>query len=145
MGRVIKFRVRDKETKKLVCCYSSGLYFTLDTGQLYTKGGINVTDNYLIEEFTGLTDKDGKEIYEGDILKTPYEYNVSQFALYSEDKAGFYIGKVHYTPSRGFIQTYVIDHDELNESIEKRSNLEIRSTYTEVIGNIYESPELLEG
>ena len=105
-------------------------------------------ENYITiadRQYTGLKDKNGKEIYEGDILETPYEYNGSEYTN-QDDEAGLYRGKIHYRPSKGFIQTHVIMFDDYEEADtwSKRGDLEIRSSYTKVIGNIYESPELLE-
>lgn len=96
-------------------------------------------------QYTGLKDKNGKEIYEGDILETPYEYNGNEYTN-QDDEAGLYRGKIHYRPSKGFIQTHVIMFDDYEEADtwSKRGDLEIRSSYTRVIGNIYENPELIE-
>lgn len=70
-----------------------------------------------VVQFTGLTDKDGKKIFEGDIIKTKNKFpdGTDHEAKVVADLDDFYL-------------MWCIKH-----SIE-----------TEVIGNIYENPELLE-
>jgi uncharacterized phage protein (TIGR01671 family) len=72
-----------------------------------------------IGQYTGLTDKNGKEIYEGDIIKT--FTNGSPF-----------IGEVYYEDAQWFGA-----QDYLGYAIEFGK--------AEIIGNQYENPELLEG
>jgi len=73
-------------------------------------------------EFTGLKDKNGKEIYEGDIVKIHRGYAIPSGVVYwNEDSAGFGV-KHHYYDN-------YVDLD----------------TVETVIGNIWENPELLEG
>lgn len=80
-------------------------------------------DECEIMQFTGLTDKNGKEIYEGDILsdeKGGYgivEYCQPQFVAWADGK--------HFALAGGKINMF-------------------RLEYTEVIGNIYENPELMQ-
>jgi len=58
MNRPLKFRVWDLT----VCKYIEGWPFYV--------GEINFGDEVIIEQFTGLHDSDGKEIWEGDLLES---------------------------------------------------------------------------
>ena len=84
-----------------------------------------ITDENTIGQYTGLHDKNGKEIYEGDIVK----------ALIS---GRWFVGKVIYEHSGFTID--VMNNKELEFG--RRGIIE---HWTEVIGNIYDNPELLGG
>jgi len=121
--RDIKFRAWDNYnsgfiddfyfgTNGSIIKYSSaqGRYYELNKG------------NYVICQYVGLHDKNGKEIYEGDIVQWDY---------YKKKR----IGKVAYS-GVGF---WVIGClDVLSELFARYKNLE-------VIGNIYENSELVNG
>ena len=84
--------------------------------------------NLIIEQCTGLKDKNGKLIYEGDIL----DFAFRKYADYED----FYIGKVFfYNASFNVITTK--DNQELPVGWLAQEDVEI-------VGNIHESPELLE-
>jgi len=102
-------------------------------------------DGVELMQYTGLKDKNGVEIYEGDVLETPFEYTSSHPYSDEEDSSGKYRGLTHYRPSKGFIQIRVLELNDDDDCWRKRRDLEIRQSYTKVIGNIHENPELLNG
>lgn len=83
-----------------------------------------------IGQFTGLWDKNGREIYEGDILKVYYYGKSKVFGVVRFDEARFYID----------------DEFMRNELKVKAPMTELFSHYQfEVIGNVHDNPELLKG
>ena len=83
-------------------------------------------ENYEIMQYTGLKDKNGKEIYEGDIIK-----------IYAKGLGGEAIGKIVY-------DEYDLAFVLRNEEEELSECLWYAEQQIEVIGNIYDNPELLE-
>lgn len=79
--------------------------------------------NYDWVQFTGLTDKNGKEIYEGDIVQL---YGFSDKYKISYGNGCFYLEGIE-----DFTQDIMFSYQESNK--------------VEVIGNVYENPELLKG
>lgn len=125
MANRFNFRVWDKNNKKMVYPNGNG-YFNLknDTvidgnGELFDLVCQETVEDCILMQSTGLVDKKGKEVFDGDVIK--YE-DIIASVVYFKDKARFVL------------------EDNYN-SIEDCDN-EYMKTY-KVIGNIYENEELL--
>jgi uncharacterized phage protein (TIGR01671 family) len=124
----IKFRAWDKEEE----CFgdTKGLVMNLN-GELVTEGewaGEIVTfptHPYIFEQFTGLKDTNGVEIYEGDIVKDVITGLIFSIT-WNDDRARYeYTG--HYSKNQ---HSWNLDCD--------------RAMEFEVIGNTHENTELFE-
>lgn len=129
---VPKFRAWDKDSK--VMRSWKDLILTKDDGDDFWL--IGYKENACITSFdheqilmqsTGLKDKNGVEIYERDIVVNQYG-NVG-YVAYLQQEAGFVVVKKK--------SDYRLGHRNTGESYDVTTN-------HEVIGNIYENPELLE-
>ena len=102
-----------------------------------SKYGYEATEMYkrdriipeTVGQYTGLTDKNGKEIYEGDIVKfedvSGYKDGCAS-VIWHEDSCGYYLEN---------------DDDNIYDTL-----YDFTPSYQmEIIGNIHENPELLEG
>ena len=106
-----------------------------------TKSTIYPHTSMMPMQFTGLHDKNGKEIYEGDIIESVSE----MVRLSTNEKTGKMYRKVCsvvYVPERAQFATQLsTGHIESGFGMSQ----EIIVKWYEVIGNIYENPELLSG
>lgn len=138
MSREIKFRIWDKTSNRML--YQDDF----ERVELDTKNKMvslvrseTIESSYVLDyedgieaeilQYTGLKDKNGKEIYEGDIL---INTNKSKLNLGIEN------------------QKYLIVYRALGFDLKplfKGMALKFNYTDLELIGNIYENPELLEG
>jgi uncharacterized phage protein (TIGR01671 family) len=121
MSREIKFRAFNKGTGKMIDLYRVtplALDATLNCDGLF----IPFREGYELMQYTGLKDKNGIEIFEGDVVR--YSYH--------RDRSGKDIQKF----------TNVIEWDD---SLTDHQGFHIHTLMNpEVIGNKFSNPELLE-
>jgi uncharacterized phage protein (TIGR01671 family) len=125
--REINFRAWDKKEKEMIDINSLEIYDELDKQGFYSVGEVLNNEDWEIMQYTGLKDKNSKGIYEGDIVAN----NVCNAKVVVEWE------------------------DEIRESDGTKVTTGwipfctgwanyIGGSHFEVIGNIYENPELLK-
>lgn len=106
-------------------------------GQSYGFGGFKLVDQSTICQCTGLKDKNGKLIWENDIIK--YHFG----NVYAPIKYGEYQSCFDST-STGHIGFYVDWTGTTKENMRKDLGYWINMICAEVVGNMFDNPELLE-
>lgn len=107
-------------------------------------------DNVILMQSTGLKDNNGKEIFEGDILKFRDELEdrdyegyvdgstkIDNFVEITKEKTEFTFGDAKY-PESSLFYLMEYEHSTFEQILE-----EVRFQF-EIVGNIYENPELLK-
>ncbi|KXY30101.1 hypothetical protein AT268_17500 [Bacillus cereus] len=137
--REIKFRVWSKHTKKM---FYEGFYIS-QNGDLFQNDSLDYKnkDSFEVMQYTGLKDKNGKEIYEGDILECTSELLTNYGTTRTGRFETTYKQVIWLTDSWGY---RVLKSKHIVEGAE-RKGLEVAIKFGVVCGNIYENPELLNG
>ena len=136
MTREIKFRIWDKDNNKM-------LNYNNDIVPCLTLNGVlqdcskevssNISYKYDLMQFTGLHDKNGKEIWEGDIIKVGSK-NWFDKGYTSNEEVSIGIDGVRFGKIKPFSKMY---QGEVSGQEENHYD-----TF-EVIGNVYENKNLL--
>lgn len=119
---ISKFRAWDKETKAM-----NGM------AEIYRNRNQEIElrprdEKIILMQSTGLHDKNGKEIFEGDILAFETDEGILNVNIYWDSKHALFMFK-----------------SEKYKEEELLAELVENNTYPfEIVGNIYENPELLE-
>lgn len=128
----IKFRVWNRQSKK----YITGNRVRVDGDGLLYIDRITVKNCFrpphtrknpwfIVEQYTGLKDKNGTEIYEGDVVETPE-----------------YPGKIVYNKKYACFELWRPRSSDCFIALTHQQDIDMGDL--EVIGNIHENPELLE-
>ena len=139
--REIKFRAWDKTTKRMMdlseFIYDAEseavyMFFTDLENRIkrsYDHDGEDASDRFVLMQSTGLKDKNGVEMYFEDIAKATF-----CCAVCFDNEPHELIGHIDQLDSG----EWVLDYGHGSISLDALEDIE-------VIGNIYENPELMEG
>lgn len=127
MNREIKFRAWHKDLKKMFkigqITLEKGTWNFEPNDREFIGMSIPYQPSFVLMQYIGLHDKNGKEIYEGDILKS-IQWN--DIYLVKQIRTAYYLCR---KGKNGFNKITTWNNAEKSE----------------VIGNIYDNPELLGG
>ena len=137
--REILFRGKCNEVGKYNGQWIEGFYGEDDGKPIIARSTDHGLIGYFCEpdsigQYTGLTDKNGKKIFEGDIIHLEYSQ-----VFFGGMYFGEYTAEVSYKEGC-FITDGINNGDEIETPLSGFNNDEV-----EIIGNIYDNPELVGG
>ena len=141
--REILFRAYDKTMKRykpfdgehdtmLISHDGKVDYYNLQNGSGF--------DEYILEQFTGLHDKNGVEIFEGDIFTSDYFKDCEKFEVVF--RYGAFCGESNRTGL--FPLGFTNDYHETGDDDDDFYYPEDYTSHIQIIGNIHDNPELLK-
>lgn len=143
MSREIKFRIWSTENRRYERerLPNNVLKFGFDLFELEFFLDEDERDNYIFEQYTGIKDKNGKEIYEGDIVRYSFT-NPNRTYTEPVSFGSIQDGEGYYHQEFLAWRTTYVDDGEAHSSL---LDLVEPNWTCEVIGNIHENKELLNG
>lgn len=123
--RKIKFRAWDKENEKMMKV--SSLHLENKEISVKENGTFHLFRMQDLMQYTGLKDKNGKEIYEGDIVLIKLDETSTWYKTVVKFKEGAFIASL--IDREDYI--YIFHHGFTDDDFE-------------IIGNVYENKNLLE-
>lgn len=134
MNRELKFRAWDESRKEMITEFGllkenmPQLLQNEEDGYIFCGHSQDNGDwlEPILMQYTGLKDKNGKEIYEGDVIRQSSDLCIIEYCV-----GGFDCQMLVELKNGGTLRGSVYNFSFLSEK------------YCEIIGNIYENPELL--
>lgn len=112
----------DKDTNQIVRVGTNVVHTLFNDQRKDNNGYYKDINPDTLGQFTGLLDKNGKEIYEGDIIRVNPTDSGIRYVKWDDRHAQFVSQMLHNE------QYYLISHND-----------------SQVIGNMFDNPELLKG
>lgn len=134
--RDLKFRIWSTHEKRWLC--EDSQYLVMDGSEILAAPWSTISfkmpsQDYVVEQYTGLKDKNGREIYEGDIVHetwdSEYPYSYCPEAVVKNSR----IVRISYNAPSFNLKNEAGDSGEYC----------VEDFQIEIIGNIHENPELL--
>ena len=125
MNRQLKFRAWSKEDSRMITAKNCQIDFH---GCMTSNAGYDVSEDYILMQYTGLSDKNGIECYQGDLSIINGELCMVNFCTF-------------FTGGWDF-KSFKIGSHPFSEICNSFNGL--GCTQFEIIGNIHENPELLK-
>jgi len=153
--REIKFRVWDTAAKQPMIYFGSNFELDddADTISFRTEKDTFVMGDrdedgkrFTLMQYTGLKDKNGKEIYEGDVVEfsDKWEWYKTKYGIsmmFAKSEKGDRYAKLKAAYEAEPMERRVVKFDPYEAYGLSKGDLE---SYWEVIGNLYENPDLIK-
>ncbi|KZU62666.1 hypothetical protein Nizo2814_1795 [Lactiplantibacillus plantarum] len=140
---MIKFRAWDKQEKRMLVVYRISFDGPIEGAQVHcylddrgSEGSTEYSydgDGLILEQYTGLKDVNGKDIYEGDIV-----------SVFNED-GNYYNDVIEWCIKYNYPAFDLKYHSYLYASNALSEIMNAGVENIKVIGNVHENPELLKG
>lgn len=134
--RELKFRVWDKLEERFATCDEGyqGHYVLSLKGEFHNLQNGSGGKEYIVQQYTGMKDRQGKDVYEGDIVKWGMSHD-QETAFCRLRVVEFHEQQLIYKVVE--VGEYPAGVDYLYEAMQPATR------WCEVVGNVFENPELL--
>lgn len=152
MSRIIKFRAWSDKANKMVFSEEGRTWYLNTKGTLFYGGGVTrqggpSTENFAFDselmQFTGLTDLNGVDIYEGDVIKSINNKHYWLYVVKAVPNFGGMLWACMYENNLSICDIKDV-YTYKKQRVKLGSRRDFVTCRNEVIGNIYQNPELLK-